>query len=103
MLIANARRSPAWTTLHRLQLTLALLFFCFVPVGSAVLHQWGSSMLFPFAAVYGGLVLFVQHQILHWKCPRCQKPFLRRNGSGWATLFRRQCGSCGLRHGATRF
>lgn len=102
MLIANARISPAWGQLHRLQITIVVLFVCFIPVGDAVLAQWGSSMLLPFAGAYGGLTLFLQHQATHWKCPRCHKPFLRKNGNGFALPYRKQCGTCGLRHGANR-
>jgi len=90
-----------WKQLHRLQIIPILLFLGFVPVENLVIKEWGQNTLFPFAAIFGGVFLFFQHKAINWKCPRYTQPFLRRNGKGFALPFRRSCGSCGLRHGAS--
>lgn len=76
------------------------MFLFFIPAGTFCEIQFGSSMLLPFAAVYGGVMLFLQDRAINWSCPACGKPFLRKKGTGLALLFRARCGNCGLQHGA---
>ena len=89
-----------WRRLHRFQLLTIGLFVGFVPVGSGLIALWGYNTLFPFCAVYGGVLLFFQDRAINWKCPRCQKPFLRKSGNGNAAPWRKHCGTCGLKHGS---
>lgn len=95
------RSTSPWKQLRLLQVTTVLFFVAFAPVGKLVITEWGDNLLFPFAAIFGGTLLFFQDRTINWKCPRCNKPFLRKNGRGFALPFRRFCGSCGLRHGAS--
>lgn len=94
------RPDDPWKKLHQLQWTTVILFVGFVPVGSILISRWGYNVLFPFAAIYGGVLLFFQDRAINWKCPRCRKPFLRKHGNGNALPWRRKCGNCGLKHGA---
>jgi len=95
------RPSSPWKQLHQFQLTTILFFLVFVPIGKLVIAEWGYNALLPFAAIFGGALLFLQDRAINWRCPRCSKPFLRKNGKDFALPFRRFCGSCGLRHGAS--
>jgi len=95
MIIVNPNQPDKWKPLLRLQLTFAFLFIAFLPIGTLVLKEFGGSALIPFAAIYGGIILFVQHCMINWKCPCCGKPYLRKNGTGFASLYRSRCGACG--------
>jgi len=95
------RPSSPWRELHRLQGITAMLLLMFAPIGWMATHTWGEAVLFPFAAVVGGLLLFFEDRAINWKCPRCAQPFLRNKGKGFALPFRRACGNCGLRNGAS--
>lgn len=99
MILLDPKRRGAWSGLLQLQLAFAALLAGFLPLGSLVVGAFGPSLLFPFAAVYGGTVLFVQHRMMNWECPNCHKPFLRRKGTGVARLHRSRCGHCGFRPG----
>ena len=92
-------RLPDWKDLYFLQFATVILFLGFVPIGTLVMKKWGYITVFPFASIYGGVLLFVQDRAINWKCPRCSKPFLRKNGNGIALPYRSHCGSCGLRNG----
>lgn len=99
MIVVQPNRGQSWRGLAELQLTFALLMLGFLPVGGLIVNAYGSASLLPFAAIYGGSVLFVQRRMVDWKCPGCHKAFLRRKGSGFALLHRSHCGNCGLRRG----
>jgi hypothetical protein len=94
------RPDDPWRQLHRCQWIVLGLFVGFVPVGSILIAGWGYTALFPFAAIYGGVLLFCQDRAINWKCPRCHKPFLRKHGNGYAMPWRKHCGNCGLKHGS---
>jgi len=91
MIIVNPKQPDKWKPLLRLQLAFAFLFVAFIPIGTLILKEFGSSALIPFAAIYGGVILFVQHCMIDWQCPHCNKPFLRKNGIGFASLYRSRC------------
>jgi hypothetical protein len=95
MIFVNSNRPDRWKPLLRLQLAFAMLFVAFLPIGALVLKKLGDSAMLPFAAIYGGVVLFVQNCMISWKCPHCHKPFLRKNGTEFASLYRSRCGACG--------
>jgi predicted RNA-binding Zn-ribbon protein involved in translation (DUF1610 family) len=95
MIVLHPKRSGSPGGLLQLQLAFFLLLAGFLPLGSLVVATFGPSLLFPFAAVYGGTVLFVQHRMMNWACPNCHRPFLRRGGTGLALLHRSRCGHCG--------
>lgn len=98
MIIVNAAREYTWRRLRQLQSLFVLLLLGFLPVGSLLLER-NESGLFLFAAIYGGVVLFVQHYMVNWKCPHCDRPFLRKKGTGPALIFRARCGNCGIGFG----
>lgn len=98
MIITNAAQRYAWRPLRQLQSIFVVLLLGFMPLGYLVTSGSGTDV-FIFAALYGGLVLFVEHQIVNWKCPHCKQPFLRRKGTGFALPFRMRCGNCGITFG----
>ena len=95
------KQAAAWSQLFQLQFIATFLFLGFAPIGDVLRKEWGPQVLFPFASVYGGTLLFVQNRAIVWKRPWCGRPFLRKGGRGFAAPYRSRCGSCGLRHGAT--
>ena len=99
-ILRTIRPDKPWTKLRQLQWIMLGLFVGFIPVGHCLIMMWGSNVLFPFAAIYGGVFLFCQDRAINWKCPKCKKPFLRRRGNGTAMLWRRCCGNCSLKLGS---
>lgn len=99
MIVVQPNRGHNWRGLAELQLAFVLLMLGFLPVGGFVVNAYGMASAVPFAAIYGGAVLFVQRRMVDWKCPGCGKAFLRHKGSGPALLHRSRCGNCGLRRG----
>ncbi|AEU38251.1 hypothetical protein AciX8_3968 [Granulicella mallensis MP5ACTX8] len=93
-----------FNSLDALEGTAAGMFFGFIPIVGMVIKYWGDGWLIPVASVYGGFFLLIHGKSVHWKCPRCSKCFLRKNGRGFAFPFRSRCGSCSLtREGARRY
>ena len=102
MLTLNIRRTADWKSLYELQAVVVVLFLAFIPVVGAAVEFWGSAVMIPVAALHGGTLLFVQRKTIDWKCPRCEKAFLRNKGDGFAIPFRRRCGNCGLKRGTSK-
>jgi predicted RNA-binding Zn-ribbon protein involved in translation (DUF1610 family) len=99
---AKAKRSKmVWRSLYRLLVIQNLLFAGLIPLNALAMYWMGTSWYFlgvPYLLAW----LFVGHLLNEWKCPGCQRSFLKRGQYGRTLPSRIRCVNCGLAMGEER-
>lgn len=88
-----------WRGLYLLQVITVMMFVALPFVGGAA-RLLGDRWFLPVMLVYGVLWLNQGRLLIKWRCPHCERSFLRSDRSTVSMPFRLQCANCGFRIGS---
>ena len=97
----NKRNKAAWRGLHVRLVLQSVLLAGIVPFMAVAIYLMGNRWYF-FAVPYLLTWLLVGYLLNEWKCPGCQRSFLKPGQLGLTQPSRIQCVNCGLAMGEER-
>jgi hypothetical protein len=102
MYAKNSHKQSVWRGLH-LRLAIQILLLAgFLPLTALAVYVMGATWYF-FVAPYVLTWLMVRYQLNEWKCPGCQRSFLKHGQYGFTLpTSRLECVNCGLAVGEER-